>query len=217
MSLTLRNLSPVSLPFQWLTPFDDRYSSLLPVFHCYPFNGTLHGYEEREMVVTFTPRAQQSYVHSLQLLCNEAGHMDLSVAEMTVEGQGRAAQLTMAVEGQQEARSALRGEWEVWQLRLSSAEPEDVDVEYDVVAAVVGGGVDATRVQLWPSQGRLSGGSSRAVSVNVQSDECGVVVVEVRLAVLPGGVSSTLRLTADVVEKITAAGTRSGGRGSSAS
>ena len=202
VSLTLRNLSPVSLPFQWLTPFDDRYSSLLPVFHCYPFNGTLHGYEEREMVVTFTPRAQQTYTHSLQLLCNEPGHMDLSVAEMTVEGQGRPGQLTMTVEGERGTRTALRGEWEVWQLRLTNAEPADADMEYDVVAAVVSSNAESMRVQLWPSQGRLSGGSSRVVSVNVQSDECGPVVVEVKLAVYPGGWSLTLQLTAEVVEQL---------------
>ena len=205
VSLTLRNLSPVSLPFQWLTPFDDRYSSLLPVFHCYPFNGTLHGYEEREMVVTFTPRALHSYTHSLQLLCNEPGHMDLSVAEMTVEGLGRAGQLSMTVEGQQQQasrRTVLRGEWEVWQLRLTNAEPDDVGLEYEVGATVLSGGVDTTRVQLWPSQGRLSGGSSRLVSVNVQSDECGAVVVEVKLAAHPGGMSSTLQLTAEVVDQL---------------
>jgi len=202
VSLTLRNLSPVSLPFQWLTPFDDRYSSLLPVFHCYPFNGTLHGYEEREMVVTFTPRAQQSYTHSLQLLCNEPSHMDLSVAEMTVEGQGRAGQMSMTVEEQQEVRTVLRGEWEVWQLRLTNSESEDVEMEYDVTATVVGGSVESTRVQLWPSQGRLSGGSSRAVSVNVQSNECGAVVVDVKLAVHPGGMCTTLQLTASVVEQL---------------
>ena len=205
VSLTLRNLSPVSLPFQWLTPFDDRYSSLLPVFHCYPFNGTLHGYEEREMVVTFTPRVQQTYTHSLQLLCNEPGHMDLSVAEMTVEGQGRPGQLSMTVEGQDEARTVQRGEWEVWQLRLTNAELQDVDIEYDVAASVVSGSADTTRVQLWPSQGRLSSGSSRLVSVNVQSDECGAVVVEVKLAVYPVGLCATLRLTADVVEQLSPA------------
>ena len=205
VSLTLRNLSPVSLPFQWLTPFDDRYSSLLPVFHCYPFNGTLHGYEEREMVVTFTPREPQSYTHSLQLLCNEPGHMDLSVAEMAVEGQGRVGRLSMAVERAAETRTVARGEWEVWQLRLTNVESEDVDIEYDVVAVVVSGCVDATRVQLWPSQGRLSGGSSRLVSVNVQSDECGAVVIDVELAIHPVGLSSSLRLTANVVEPSMAA------------
>ena len=202
VSVTLCNLSPVSLPFQWLTPFDDRYSSLLPVFHCYPFNGTLHGYEEREMVVTFTPRAAQSYTHSLQLLCNEPGQMDLSVAEMAVEGQGRAGRLTMAAEGSSDVRVVQRGEWEVWQLRLSSAEPDDVDVEYDVTAAVVSGSAEASRVQLWPSQGLLSGGQSRSVSVNVQSDECGEVAVEVKLAVHPGGLCAALRLTASVVERL---------------
>ena len=64
LSMTLQNLSPVPLPFQWLTPFDDRYSSLLPLFHCYPFSGTLHPLERRDLVLTFTPRAAGvGYVH----------------------------------------------------------------------------------------------------------------------------------------------------------
>ena len=159
------------------------------------------------MVVTFTPRVQQTYTHSLQLLCNEPGHMDLSVAELTVTGQGRAGQMTMTVEGQSNDRKVLKGEWEVWQLRLTNSESEDVDLEYEVAAEVVSGSEDSTRVQLWPGQGRLSGGSSRLVSVNMQSDECGQVVVRVKLAVHPSGLTSTLQLTANVVEQLITAET----------
>ena len=40
------------------------------------------------------------------------------------------------------------GEWEVWQVRLVNGEAEDVEMEYEVAAVVVGGSVEATRVQL---------------------------------------------------------------------
>ena len=124
--LVLGNPSPVPLPYQWLLPQNDAYSSLTPVFHVYPPSGTLQAYDSREVVATFTPHAADVYHHHAQLLINGAlpeaggvgegrgrgggGGEDISVAEVRLLGEGRLGRLLVDVVKGGEAEGEGEGE-----------------------------------------------------------------------------------------------------------
>ena len=206
LCLQLSNPSPVPLPYQWLLAFNDAYSSHLPVFHLYPPSGTLLPYETRETVATFTPHGGEEYQHSAQLLINgeqrapgRATAEDVSVAEVQLTGEGRLGHLTMEVastDGQDRPWTLQRGEWGERRVRVLNA--SEVQLEYSVEASARAVVEDKGPVQLqmWPAQGRVAAGGAAELSVNVQAEEAGDVLVTLDLSTWPGGKRSLLTLPA---------------------
>ena len=206
---TLSNTSPVPLPFQFLLPFHDSFSSLTPVFHLYPQAGTLTPYQQRDVVATFTPRGREEYRHWMQLLINGEGEQeagggaaDVSVAEVRLHGDGRLgrARLEQADEG---SWSLAWGEWEQRRLLLVS-ESEDVELEYTVeLRPQQPAGL---RCQLWPLHGLVEAGGRVQLSLNVQvetesrgeTETTRELQLEVEVVTWPGGERALLLVSGRV-------------------
>ena len=204
-TLILSNPSPVPLPYQWLLPFNDAFSSLTPVFHLYPPSGTLQAYEAREVVATFTPHGAERYRHWAQLLVNghhERGEAaaDVSVAELRLEGEGRVGVLSVEeVVDSEPVWRLVPGEWGERRLRVRNA--CEVQLEYSLQARTSENG----RVQVWPSQGRVHSDAVAELSVNAQTEQRGEIEVFVDMRTWPGGHPTQLVLKALVDDVETAA------------